>query len=882
MNTNTDNKSNENNQPDEPSQVGSEESSFHQCDINEMIKNECLPCFTEAMESRSNLSKLLHFACREKKYKFMDKFCQLPDNNLKSEIFNSVINDLVPLQVCIENEDLIGIDKCLRQLLVDIFKIGGNKISSVEFALKLFLEKDQINNQLNAIDNDEETYATLADFDYEPENIINEESKQALIAFTLLLFKTNSMVKSITANNEHLNPDHINYKYFCILMKIFSQAMIKAIDKSNYKALHLMMSTGTFYQKIVEFPDFHLPVFAAAFKGDIKIIKMMIKYGTPFNIAKKLNQIPAQILCAKGFLTCLKIVISNFYLKSCVMKNADVQSVNESITEKSISDSIFQSTLDTKMNLLHFAALNNHPNTLKYLLSLDNADKFLNNRNKNGSTPLLCASSKGNIECVKILLQQENIDLLISDVKGNTVIIYATYYDRKDVAMELLKAISLKLTKLSNDIKNNEKLIDKLVMEKRKWLILDLFDSKKNVNNLIDIKSFQLDERNAMNKINQNIQQIKNSFALHKMLNNYDKFPTLEIKIDNFERGSGVLRQWLHNVANFYGAKFMFKPIFDYNDLQPSFTHDCEEKQGYQAPINLKEHFLYLPYFTNVMELEIYQMRNFGTFLAFAMLYSRVHIPLSPVFFKVLLGEELQLFDVMPTHIVKTTNSLSLFTEKELEDIDLDFTVKSFKSDGTVETFELLVGGSDVKVTKDNINAYKSCLKEFYFKSGGRETLLDAFREGFYDIIPFEKIQNFTCSELIKLTICAPQTIPFDQWKKYTKINYTEEGKPIDTNEELVEEIEWFWDYLSQLETSKQLKLIEFFSGSPFLPIGNFKTLRDDNYPFNLTFDTNRNDKLPWATTCTYTLHLSKYSSKEVLFEKFDYVLEHFDGFQFV
>ena len=917
------------------------EQSYHiLCEIDQVIEKECVKCFdyyfpAHKIEYRKEfLPKIMHTICEKRKHELLKKLCEMKDSPEKAEIFNYVHKNKTPLQICVENGDIRAIDLLLRQSLVDIFKVPKGGISAFQAALECQLKITNSNNEdlSKFIDNDRESNEN-----FENNYLETVQNDTNINPFRLLLFKLNSILKSITVSNDYLNSTTITYKYFLNLMKIYSQTMIKTIDNQNYQALQLMLSTGISYEKISQFPDFHLPIFAAVYKGDVNIIKMMIKHKTNFAIRKKFNQIPIHILSAKGFLTSLKLIIDSYYLNNnalSALTNSDSPIENnldnnnnppsalnnssnmlsnsidnpivarspipviatisqDSLLEdpKTPQDFIFLPTLDTKMTVLHFAALNNNPNTLRYLLDLEGAANHLNQRNKNGSTPLLCASSKGNIECLKILLERDDTNLLIGDLHGNTPIVYATYYNREDCAKELLKAISRKLFNLSKDnhiLDNNNNNnnnnnnhnnnlegmlnIESLLIEKRKWFILSSVDSNRDPNAIVNLESLH---GNNMQVLQNNIQSIRENFAFAKALEPNNKIPTLEIKIDQFERGSGVLRQWLIDAAKLFTTSYILKPIFDYTGAEESITTETCEKEGYVCNINLKEYPLYLPYFHRVNDQQLHHMKNFGLFMAIAFLYNPIYLPLSPVFFKILLDEKITMDDILPKYMIKYLSSMLLYTAEEMDRVCMTMSVRSMNSAGEIEEFELVKGGRDIPLTKENLSEYRALLLDFYINKGERGALLRAFKEGFFRFLDPSKFKDFlTHSELIKLVLKTPEYVKVDNWKKYTKVVHSLSTEPI--------EISWFWEYASQITREKQCKLLEFACGSPILPIGNFQTLFEDNHPFTLQYAPSVTNSLPWAFTCTYTLHIPHYSSKEDLTSKFDYALENFKGFQFV
>lgn len=864
-------------------------------EISAIYKYQCVPCFSEKIKDvefkKIILAPLFHKICRDKKHELLKVLCKIPESSEKAALLNYIHSNKTPLQVCIEIKDHVSIDLLLRQSLIDIFKTPSkNGISAFTDAYDSYPKNNSSAEELiKFIDNDTESGDSL-----DITQMIDDFNKDnSVTSFKLVLFKLNAIIKSITTTDDYLNQGTPAYKYFQILMRIFSQTMIKAIDEQNYKALNLMLSIGICYKKISSHSDFNLPIFVAVNKGDINIIKMMIHYKVKFNIKKTFNQQPTHVLVANGFLSILKLIINewiNLLPTNATLindnddntLNYDTSSKPEDILGDSEVNSLFNPTLDTKMTVLHFAALNNRPNTLKYLLNLKHAEKYLNERNNNRSTPLLCACSKGNIKCIEILLDMSHINLLIPDIYGNTPLVYATYYNKDVCAQGLLSKISKELYNLSllpqtNEIKNQ---IDTLLFEKKKWFSLSSINSSYNP--IINIKP--LEKQNQIETLLSNLISIKEIHSALKIIEpDVTKMYGIEIMINEYERGSGVLRQFLNDASHIFESLFIFKPVCDYSGIHHKlpFSNTCLNKTGYIFDVNTQEYPLYLPYFDDVNEEKIAQMEVFGFFLSLAFLYNPISLPLSPVFFKYLLNEKITLHDILPSCIMKSINELRLCSEDVLRCAYIPMHVNRVSENGKSDYFPLIEDNvtllRDENICITNVDEYERLLLDFFINKGKRNELLCAFRRGFYTFLDSSKFErNLNHCELMKLIIQKDELIPMNEWKEFAKVEY---------DSEIVEpkEIKWLWKYISMFDQSKQNKLIEFVTGSPVLQLGGLRTLYEDNHPFTIQYDTNMQpDSLPITHTCIFTIHVPQYTSKAKLFEKFDLALICFEGFQFI
>ena len=83
-------------------------------------------------------------------------------------------------------------------------------------------------------------------------------------------------------------------------------------------------------------------------------------------------------------------------------------------------------------------------------------------------------------------------------------------------------------------------------------------------------------------------------------------------------------------------------------------------------------------------------------------------------------------------------------------------------------------------------------------------------------------------------------------------------------------QIQWFWEVVEEFGKEEKIKLLRFVTGQNRAPIGGFSQLKDTNnhvtlFNISLIKYTNPDGVLPNAHTCSNTLDLPEYSSKEIL-----------------
>lgn len=242
-----------------------------------------------------------------------------------------------------------------------------------------------------------------------------------------------------------------------------------------------------------------------------------------------------------------------------------------------------------------------------------------------------------------------------------------------------------------------------------------------------------------------------------------------------------------------------------------------------------------------------------GKFVARSMLDSRIiDVTLNPVFFRVgdstswlptlttlkavdpELANSLQILmqfvnakrkidDQQRLTAIQRSQKISLIQVQGMgiQDLALDFTLPGY------ESIELIPNGSNVTVTIDNVSQYVQCVIDYTVGTGVRSQI-DAFREGFSQVFPYNALKAFTPDELVML---------FGRTNEDWSIESRSAGlyvqAPLTCYLALMDSIKADHGYnldsksvrnllqtMSELSDTGKRDFLQFVTGSPKLPIG--------------------------------------------------------------
>lgn len=219
--------------------------------------------------------------------------------------------------------------------------------------------------------------------------------------------------------------------------------------------------------------------------------------------------------------------------------------------------------------------------------------------------------------------------------------------------------------------------------------------------------------------------------------------------------------------------------------------------------------------------------------------------------------------------------NLKKFSSEEIAAMFLTFEIETYNY-GEAVTRELLPGGSNINVTKDNIHSYINRYANYKLNVEISEQCR-AFLSGFRLLIPVEWIRMFNTRELQLLISGDKRAIDIEDMRR--NVHYASgyhDSQPY---------IQGFWNIVSEMTPDEQSDLIKFVTSCSRLPLLGAKQL-------NPTFciqqcairhqsdDINSAPRLPSAATCMNLLKLPKYDTLEQLKEKLMYAIKSNSGFE--
>ncbi|KAF4748260.1 E3 ubiquitin-protein ligase, partial [Perkinsus olseni] len=213
--------------------------------------------------------------------------------------------------------------------------------------------------------------------------------------------------------------------------------------------------------------------------------------------------------------------------------------------------------------------------------------------------------------------------------------------------------------------------------------------------------------------------------------------------------------------------------------------------------------------------------------------------------------------------------------EEMLKALDLTFTIE--ESDfGKTNVVELIPNGSNIPVTQQNKQEYVQKVCEHKMTSGIQDQL-QAFLEGFHELIPSDLVGTLFDDKELELLIAGLPTIDVEDLKRNTEyVNYSSQDP----------QIKWFWKCLENDFTEDEMAwFLQFVTGSTQVPLEGFQALTGMRGPQKFSIHKAPGDKtrLPSAHTCFNQLDLPDYDTEDVLKAKLKQaVCEAHEGFGFI
>lgn len=262
--------------------------------------------------------------------------------------------------------------------------------------------------------------------------------------------------------------------------------------------------------------------------------------------------------------------------------------------------------------------------------------------------------------------------------------------------------------------------------------------------------------------------------------------------------------------------------------------------------------------------------RFIGRFIAMALFHGKfIDTGFSLPFYKRMLNKPLTVNDLESID-PEFYKSLMWIKDNDIEECGLEMFFSVDKEIlGEISTHELKEGGGDIQVTEENKEEYIKLVAEWRL-SRGVEEQMQAFFEGFNEILPQQYLQYFDAKEL-EVMLCGMQEIDLGDWQKNTIYrHYTRTSK----------QIVWFWQFMKEMDNEKRMRLLQFVTGTCRLPVGGFAELMGSNGPQKFCIEkVGKENWLPRSHTCFNRLDLPPYKSYEQLKEKLMLAIEETEGF---
>uniref|UniRef100_A0AAF5PII3 HECT-type E3 ubiquitin transferase n=3 Tax=Wuchereria bancrofti TaxID=6293 RepID=A0AAF5PII3_WUCBA len=201
--------------------------------------------------------------------------------------------------------------------------------------------------------------------------------------------------------------------------------------------------------------------------------------------------------------------------------------------------------------------------------------------------------------------------------------------------------------------------------------------------------------------------------------------------------------------------------------------------------------------------------------------------------------------------------SLEFLLNNPIEDLGTELTFTLEVEEFGVRKMRMLKeDGSSIPVTDGNKEEYVKLVCQMKM-TGSINQQLNAFLEGFYEIIPKHLISIFNEQEL-ELLISGLPNVDIDdlyantEYKTYTKSS---------------SQIQWFWKALRSFEQEDRAKFLQFVTGTSKVPLQGFAALEGMNgtQKFSIHLDSRSSDRLPTAHTCFNQLDLPQYETYDKL-----------------
>ncbi|CAH9125922.1 unnamed protein product [Cuscuta epithymum] len=273
-------------------------------------------------------------------------------------------------------------------------------------------------------------------------------------------------------------------------------------------------------------------------------------------------------------------------------------------------------------------------------------------------------------------------------------------------------------------------------------------------------------------------------------------------------------------------------------------------------------------------------------------------LPLSTAFYKLMLGQKLDLYDIQSfdAELGKSLQELqALVIRKQylesmgndfqgkitdlcfhgtpIEDLCLDFTVPGHP--------EYVLKSGDETVDLGNLEEYVSLVVDATINTGIMRQI-EAFRSGFNQVFEISTLQIFSPTELDYL-LCGRREL----WEADTLVDHIKFDHGYNARSPAIINL---LEIMGDFTPEQQRSFLQFVTGAPRLPSGGLAVLnpkltivRKHSSSGNATLNSNgapesADDDLPSVMTCANYLKLPSYSTKEIMYKKLLYAINEGQG----
>ncbi|XP_060080556.1 E3 ubiquitin-protein ligase HUWE1-like [Ylistrum balloti] len=225
-------------------------------------------------------------------------------------------------------------------------------------------------------------------------------------------------------------------------------------------------------------------------------------------------------------------------------------------------------------------------------------------------------------------------------------------------------------------------------------------------------------------------------------------------------------------------------------------------------------------------------------------------------FYKHIIGQTVKYTD-MESEDYAFYQGLVFLLENDVKDLGYDLAFSTeIQEFGVTESRDLKTDGNKLMVTEANKKEYVKLVCQMKM-TGAIRKQLNAFMEGFYDIIPKRLISIFNEQEL-ELLISGLPNIDIDDLKSNTEYHKYQSTSL---------QVQWFWRALRSFEQSDRAQFLQFVTGTSKVPLQGFAFLEGMNgyQKFQIHRDDRSTERLPVAHTCFNQLDLPAYETYDKL-----------------